>query len=101
MKVADLSHHTIILNGKCGLRAFGPSGGFEQDDMDNWQECIQTGQGVVARRHPLNMEMGLGHEGFNEELMAWASDYRLSESNHRAFYNRWAQLMEASSWSPV
>ncbi|MBV8338268.1 MAG: hypothetical protein JO358_23120 [Alphaproteobacteria bacterium] len=22
-----------------GLRRFGPSGSFEQDDMDNWQEC--------------------------------------------------------------
>ena len=26
-----------------GGRGFSPSGTFEQDDMDNWQECAQTG----------------------------------------------------------
>ena len=25
-----------------GLRTLGPAGTFEQDDMDNWQECTQT-----------------------------------------------------------
>jgi len=84
-----------------GVRVFGPSGTFEQDDMDNWQECTQTGRGVVARRYPLNYEMGLGHERFDEDLKAWASDYRFSESNHRQFYGRWAQLMAAGSWAEV
>jgi len=45
------------------------------------------------------MQMGLGHEGYNEDLKAWASDYRFSESNHRQFYRRWAQLMAAKSWA--
>jgi len=76
-----------------GMRSFSPSGTFEQDDMDNWQGCTQTGRGVVARRYPLSYEMGLGHERFDEELGALASDYRYSESNHRGFYRRWAQLM--------
>ncbi len=84
-----------------GVQVFGPSGAFEQDDMDNWQECTQTGRGVVARRYPLNYEMGLGHEHFDADLKAWASDHRLSESNHRQFYRRWAQLMTAKSWSEV
>jgi phenylpropionate dioxygenase-like ring-hydroxylating dioxygenase large terminal subunit len=84
-----------------GVRGFGPSGTFEQDDMDNWQECTRTGRGVVARRHPLNMQMGLGHERFNESLKAWASDFRLSESNHRSFYQRWAQVMAAESWAEL
>ena len=80
-----------------GARVFGPSGTFEQDDMDNWQGCTQTGRGVVARRYPLNYEMGLGREQFDEALRALASDYRYSESNHRGFYRRWAQLMAAES----
>jgi len=84
-----------------GARVFGPSGTFEQDDMDNWQECTQTGRGVVARRALLNYEMGLGHERFDAELQAWASDHHLSESNHRQFYRRWAQLMAAKSWAEV
>ena len=82
-----------------GLRAFGPAGTFEQDDMDNWQECTQTCRGVVARRYDLNLQMGLGHERFNEDLGAWASDFHYSESNQRRFYRRWGQLMAANSWA--
>ena len=37
--------------------------------------------------------MGLGHERFDPALGAWASDSGFSESNHRQFYRRWAQLM--------
>jgi len=84
-----------------GVRVFGPSGTFEQDDMDNWQGCTQTGRGVVARRDFLSYEMGLGHEHFDEDLGAWASDYRYSESNHRGFYRRWAQLMSADGWADL
>jgi 3-phenylpropionate/trans-cinnamate dioxygenase subunit alpha len=79
-----------------GVRVFGPSGTFEQDDMDNWQGCTETGRGAVARRYPLNYEMGLGHERFDADLGAWTSDHRYGESNHRHFYRRWAQLMAAS-----
>ena len=75
------------------LRSFSASGTFEQDDMDNWQGCTETSRGVVSRRHQLNMQMGLGHEGYDEKLGAWASDFRLSESNHRRFYQQWARLM--------
>jgi 3-phenylpropionate/trans-cinnamate dioxygenase alpha subunit len=84
-----------------GARVFGPAGTFEQDDMDNWQGCTQTGRGVVARRHALNYTMGVGHEHFDEELKAWTSDHRYSESNHRGFYRRWAQLMEGASWAEL
>jgi hypothetical protein len=84
-----------------GVRGFSPSGTFEQDDMDNWQECTQTCRGIASRRQALNMQMGLGHEHYDEDLKAWASDYRFSESNHRQFYRRWAQLMTAKSWAEV
>ena len=35
--------------------------------------------GGVSRRLPLNTQMGLGHEGFSEELMGWAGKTRFSE----------------------
>ena len=82
-----------------GMRAFGPAGAFEQDDMDNWQQCSQSGRGVVSRRYPLNVQMGLGHESYQDDLAAWASDSHYSELNHRGFYTRWAQVMDAKSWS--
>jgi phenylpropionate dioxygenase-like ring-hydroxylating dioxygenase large terminal subunit len=84
-----------------GARVFGPSGTFEQDDMDNWQGCTQTGRGAVARRAMLSYEMGLGHERFDAELGAWVSDYRYSELNTRGFYRRWAQLMAAERWDDL
>jgi phenylpropionate dioxygenase-like ring-hydroxylating dioxygenase large terminal subunit len=84
-----------------GVRGFSPSGTFEQDDMDNWQECTSTCRGVVSRRMSVNTQMGLGHERFDEGLNGWVSDFRMSESNHRQFYGRWAQLMQAESWAEV
>jgi phenylpropionate dioxygenase-like ring-hydroxylating dioxygenase large terminal subunit len=80
-----------------GIRGFSPSGSFEQDDMDNWQECTQTCRGVVSRRMPLDNRMGLGHDRFDPALGAWVSDYRYSESNHRQFYRRWAELMAGAN----
>ena len=84
-----------------GIRTFSPSGTFEQDDMENWQECTRTCQGVVTRRYPLNYQMGMGQERFDDELGAWASNSRFSELNPRRFYERWAQLMSADSWAEV
>ena len=82
------------------IRGFSPSGTLEQDDMDNWQECTQTSRGAVAKRLPLNMQMGLGHEKFDESLRGWASDHRLSESNQRRFYNHWASMMGTDTLAP-
>ena len=81
-----------------GIQSFGPSGAFEQDDMDNWQECSKAGRGVVSRRKRLNYQMGLGHEGFDPELQALVSDYRYSDSNHRQFYRRWSEMMAGDAW---
>ena len=75
------------------VQGTGPSGTFEQDDMDNWQECTSTTRGFVSRSMDLNNQMGLGHEAYDELLGAWTSDHAMSESNHRAFYRRWAELM--------
>ncbi len=69
--------------------------------MDNWQECTQTCRGAVSRRYSLNMQMGMGHEGFDEQLGGWSSEFKFSESNHRQFYRRWAQVMDAESWAQL
>ena len=84
-----------------GMRVFGVAGTFEQADMDNWEQCTRTCQGVVSQRYSLNTQMGLGHERFHEHLNAYASDFRLSEINHRQFYRRWVELMTAESWAAL
>ncbi len=83
------------------VRGFSPAGTFEQDDMDNWQECTLTCRGVVAKRHPMNMQLGVGHEQFREDLNALVSDHRFSEIAQRAFYRRWAEMMDTSSWAKL
>src|SRR6266853_5512861 len=84
-----------------GVRGFSPSGTFEQDDMDNWQECTRTCRGVMARKMPLNTQMGLGHELFDPELGGVASEYLMSESNDRQFYRRWAERIAAKDWADL
>jgi 3-phenylpropionate/trans-cinnamate dioxygenase alpha subunit len=83
------------------VRGFSPSGTFEQDDMDNWQECTQTCRGTISRRYPMNYQLGVGHDHFREDLNAWASDHRFSEASQRAFYQRWAEMMDAQSWAEL
>lgn len=83
------------------IRSFSPGGVYEQDDMENWEECTRTCRGVVSRRYPLNYQMGLGHDRYNDEMAAWASDYRSSENSHRRFYQRWMELMSAEKWTEV
>ena len=86
---------------KSAIWGFGPSGTFEQDDMDNWQECTQTSRGVMARRVMLNYTMGLGRESYNEDYDAVIADFRYSDSNQRFFYKRWSDLMAAESWAEL
>ena len=69
--------------------------------MDNWQQCTMSSRGVMARRRRLNYSMGLGHEGLDEEINAWSSEARYSDSNHRQFYGRWVALMNAGSWDQL
>jgi len=42
--------------------------------------------------------MRLGHDRFDPDLGAWASEFRMSESNHRQFSRRWADLMTPVDW---
>ena len=51
---------------------------------------VEADQGLLSR-----------HEGFDPDLNAWASDFKISESNHRSFDRRRDQLMAAESWTDL
>jgi phenylpropionate dioxygenase-like ring-hydroxylating dioxygenase large terminal subunit len=81
------------------IRYQGPSGLTEQDDMENWGYAHEGARGTIARRHPFHYGMGMGHE-----RKAWPADWLggeiqatedVSEQNQRAFYGRWAAMMDA------
>jgi hypothetical protein len=83
------------------LWTFSPAGGFEQDDMENWEYCTKTGRGVMGRQIPMNIGMGLGHDRYNEDYIGMSSDATVSENNQRHFYKFWGMLMEGRSWKEM
>ena len=74
------------------VRRFSPGGTWEQDDSDNWIQATETSRGTVARRVPMNYQMGLGHERAQEGLRGRVGDF-MSDNNQRHFYRRWAELI--------
>jgi 3-phenylpropionate/trans-cinnamate dioxygenase subunit alpha len=74
---------------------FGPSGIFEEDDGENWQQSTAATSGVIQRRYPLNYQMGIGkpprilsEPGMPERIAGWTN-----ETAQRAFLRRWHELM--------
>jgi 3-phenylpropionate/trans-cinnamate dioxygenase alpha subunit len=74
---------------------FGSSGVFEQDDAENWAEIQRSFNGPVARRTPMNNQVGLGQSNDPDGLYPGQTDYVMSESAARGFYRRWRDLMMA------
>jgi phenylpropionate dioxygenase-like ring-hydroxylating dioxygenase large terminal subunit len=80
------------------IRYQGPSGLVEQDDMENWGYAHQGARGTIAKHFPFNYQMGLGHEQRSWPATWLGGDIYatedVSEQNQRAFYRRWAELMD-------
>ncbi len=83
-------------------RHFGPSGMFEQDDAENWEQSTLAGLGFVARQYPLNYQQAIGHEEF---LQDGGLPHRIvghrHEYNARMFHRRWVDLMSAENWADL
>jgi 3-phenylpropionate/trans-cinnamate dioxygenase alpha subunit len=82
------------------LQTFSPGGITEEADGENWSQVTASTRGQVARRYDFSYEMSLGHEKFSEEFPGWLGP-RVSEHNQRGFYSRWAELLEADSWTDI
>lgn len=90
-EVKDVLRHYVI-------RYQGPSGLTEQDDMENWFYAHEGARGTISRRFPYHYGMGLGHERKSWPA-AWLggnvyATEDVSEQNQRAFYGRWARMMD-------
>ena len=83
------------------LRTFSPSGLLEQDDGENWNEIQKVLRGRVARSHPLNARMGLGHANQNLGEYPGRTNYVFGEEAARGMYRRWADLMTGKSWAEL
>ena len=79
---------------------FGAGGIVEQDDGDQWQVVTDAGRGYMTARGGRTSAMGLGHE-FTDPDLPGELGLLISESNARAFYRRWRDLLLADTWDDL
>jgi phenylpropionate dioxygenase-like ring-hydroxylating dioxygenase large terminal subunit len=76
------------------VRTFGPGGIFDQDDMENWEECTSGVVGPASKRHALHHKMGLHRPtlpDFPGPGTAWDDGH--GEMTHCAWYAEWLRWM--------
>ena len=83
------------------MRYSGPGGMTESDDMENWTSVTVASEGVIARRHGFNYQLGMGKEQPVEGLRGAVDSGNYSEGNARIYYRRWVQLMKEMSWDDM
>lgn len=82
------------------VMCFGPSGMFEQDDVENWVSITRMAKGQMAKRVKLNSRMGLALDGsvFAPPTENWPAPGRgyqgFSEFGQRQLLLRWAELLD-------
>jgi PAH dioxygenase large subunit len=78
------------------VRTFGPSGIFDQDDMENWEDCTRANIGPAARRYTLHHKMGLNRATATDwpgPGVAYPDSY--GEMTQRSWYAQWLTAMTA------
>lgn len=83
------------------MRTFSPGGMLEMDDGENWENCTATNAGYVTRRERLYYGLGPTRMSHEPGLPGEVHRGQLSDANQRAFYRRWAELMDMQSWAEL
>jgi ethylbenzene dioxygenase alpha subunit len=83
------------------MRTFSPSGTLEMDDGENWENATSTAAGVITRRQKLHYGLGLNSKVEHDELPGSLHLRKANDSNQRAFYSRWLDLVTAEDWASV
>lgn len=86
---------------KAVMQTFGPSGTFEMDDGENWENSCSTNKGFVTRQGRLHYRCGISRKDDHPELPGIVYRGQFGDSNQRAFHRRWLDLMTADKWSDV
>ncbi|MES2534383.1 MAG: aromatic ring-hydroxylating dioxygenase subunit alpha [Pseudomonadota bacterium] len=77
------------------MMTFSPSGVFECDDGENWENATHSNAGFVTRQQKLNYGLGLNSGIEHEELKGTLHRNAINDANQRAFYARWLELMKS------
>ncbi|WP_091736097.1 aromatic ring-hydroxylating oxygenase subunit alpha [Phenylobacterium immobile] len=80
---------------------FGPAGMLEQEDGENWDQSTRAMRGPIARRYPLNFQMGLGHGEIKRAGDVSYIDTPINEHAQLWLYRAWADWMSAASWADL
>lgn len=80
--------------------SFGPAGLVEMDDANNWSQVTASGLSMQAVKRPMNFQLGLGRPVMSETVPGSLTG-TVTETNQRAFYGFWAEMMDAPSWNSV
>lgn len=79
----------------------GVAGTFEADDIDNWRQVSESGLSARFREQGQLLNMGIGNASTDDRLPGLIADRFISESNHRSYYLRWQEFMNAESWADI
>lgn len=83
------------------MLTFSPTGVFEIDDGENWEHATLANRGWFTRRQPLHYGLGMETAIDHPELPGNVFRGQVNDANQRAFYERWARLMDADTWTAV
>ena len=95
VKQADILHHPQA-------SAAHLSSIHAMDDMNNWQQVTDSGAYTTVRHLPQHLAMGVGHETKSEKFPGIKhSQSFCAETNHRTYYSKWQEFMNAAGWSDI
>jgi nitrite reductase/ring-hydroxylating ferredoxin subunit len=78
------------------MRNFGPSGNFEQDDVEVWCGVTDSAKGVMGRNILQNLSIGVGKRQEFDRTFAGPGDAIIGafcEANQRGFYRNWLRYL--------
>ena len=90
-----------IVQNACAM-TFSPSGIFEMDDGENWENATLANEGVITRKQHLHYGLRVGTSRRDDpELPGNISRPMYSDVNQLAFYQRWIDFLTAESWDDI
>ena len=82
---------------------FGPSGLFEQDDGENWDQGTRACQGEISKSFPMNVAMNVGRGEIKNDPKSGIAyiDAPVNEHGQLWTYQAWMDWMAADSWAEL
>jgi phenylpropionate dioxygenase-like ring-hydroxylating dioxygenase large terminal subunit len=97
----EASEEVKRISRSTSVQAFGVSGIYEQDDMDNWRQCTESGLTFRGKGVKQILSLGKGHDIKDEVLPGSVAGHWINETPQRQVYRRWQEFMSAGSWSDI